>query len=46
MAAVSYAEGTLKMREWKMQETKMREHIAGLENAGAITRGNPSEEIP
>jgi len=35
------AEGVLKMREWKM-----REQIAGVENAGAITRGYPSEEIP
>ena len=28
-----------------MQEWKMREQIAGVENAGAITRGNPSEEV-
>jgi len=27
------------MREWKIQEWKMREQIAGVENAGAITRG-------
>jgi len=26
-------------------EWKIREQIAGVENAGAITRGNPSEEI-
>jgi len=35
-----------KMREWKMQEWKRREQIAGVENTGAITRANPSEEIP
>ena len=38
--------GALKMREWKMQEWKIREQITGVENAGAITCGNPSEEIP
>jgi len=38
--------GALKMREWKIQEWKIRKQIAGVENAGAITRGNPSEEIP
>jgi len=45
------SEGVLKMREWKMQEWNMqewnmREQIAGVENAGAITSGNPPEEIP
>jgi len=35
-------QGTLKMRELKMRD----EQIAGVENAGAITRGNPSEDIP
>jgi len=34
------------MREWKMHEWKMREQIAGVKNAGAIKRGNPSAEIP
>jgi len=29
-----------------MQKWKMREQIAGVENAGAIMRRNPPEEIP
>jgi len=37
----SVALSALKMREWKM-----REQIAGVENAGVTRRRNPSEEIP
>jgi len=29
----------------KMQEWKMREHVAGVENAGATKYGEPSEKI-
>jgi len=32
------------MRECKMQEWKVREHIAGVENAGATKYGKPTEE--
>jgi len=32
------------MREWKMREQIARVENAGVEKAGAITRGNPSEE--
>jgi len=38
---MGYIQGALKMRE-----CKMREQIAGVENAGVIMRRNPSEEIP
>jgi len=36
--------GALKMREWKMQEQIAGAENAGVENTGAITRGNPSED--
>jgi len=34
------------MQEWKIREQITGVENAGVENAGAITRGNPSEEIP
>ena len=34
------------MQEWKMREQIAGVENAGVENAGAIMRRNPSEEIP
>ena len=36
--------GALKMREWKMQEYIAGVENAGVEKAGAITYGKPSEQ--